>query len=97
MSASFLGWRATMMHRIFDLIEFIEEKVLEYFEKTGERPHCVAIAPAAYRRLIELRAQELAIGNLVIGCKEMKEVETSLGNLCIVIDEVLPETEIALA
>jgi hypothetical protein len=86
-----------MLHQVFDIIELIHEKVAEYLEKTGTTPHTLAIAPAVYRRLIELRAQEHAIGNLVIGCKEVKEVITSLGNLRIVIDEVLRETEMKLA
>lgn len=82
------------MKNAFDLIEAINERIEEYKERAGFRPHSVAVSPAAYRRLVEMRAWEEKIGNLIIGCAPLKEFETDGGNLSLVIDEMLGGTAI---
>lgn len=68
-----------MTHQIFDIIELIRERVLEYLEATGARPRTLAIPPAVYRRLIELRAREEAIGTLRVEIDEaLSDTEITL-------------------
>ncbi len=80
------------MKHAFDLIEAINERIAEHKESSGLRPHSIAVSPAAYRRLVEIRAWEERIGNLVIGCAPLKEFETEDGNISLVIDEMLADT-----
>jgi len=85
------------MSQVFDIIEQINERVAEYAERIGRRAFTLSVSPRSYRRLIELKAQANAIGNLIIGCGPLEEFETVVGNLRIIIDETLADTDIALA
>ena len=82
------------MKNAFDLIEAINERVAEHAEKTGSKPHSIAVSPASYRRLIEIKAWEERIGNLIIGCAPLKEFGTEDGNVSLVIDEMLADTAV---
>lgn len=82
------------MRSAFDLIEVINERIAEHKERTGFRPHSIAVSPAAYRRLVEIRAWEERIGNLIIGCAPLREFETEDGNVALVIDEMLADTAV---
>jgi len=82
------------MNEAFDLIDAISERVAGFKEKMGERPHSVLISPASYRRLLENRAWEERIGNLVIGCAPLREVATEDGPVALLIDELLPDTAV---
>lgn len=85
------------MKQIFDLLEAINEQVMLFAEQHGQTPDEVCVAREAYRRLIEIRADETRIGNLVIGCVLMTVIETALGNVRLSIDEMLSETEVKVA
>jgi hypothetical protein len=82
------------MKHAFDPIEAINERIAEHKERSGLRPHSIAISPAAYRRLVEIRAWEGRIGNLIIGCAPLKEFGTEDGNVALVIDEMLADTAV---
>lgn len=85
------------MKPVFDLVEEINEKVAEYFYSTGLKPSTLEISPCSYRRLLEIESSEQAIGNLIIGCKALREMTTALGKLHIVISETVSDTEVAIA
>jgi hypothetical protein len=85
------------MNQVFDLLEAIREKLLSYARRTGAIPAEVSISPGSYRQLVELKAREGRIGNLIIGCFPLTDIETPLGRIRIVIDELLSETAITFA
>ena len=85
------------MKSVFDLVEEINERAAEHFYKTGLKPNVLEISPCSYRRLIEIESAEHAIGNLVVGCKALREMTTVIGKVHVVIDESLSDTEVALA
>jgi hypothetical protein len=82
------------MKEVFDLIEAINETAMQFREQTGYAPAGIAVSPRSYRRLLEIIAWEQRIGNLVIGCTPVRELETPFGKVNIVIDEVSPDTAI---
>lgn len=85
------------MNQVFDLVEEINEKVTEYFYRTGLKPSMLAISPRSYRRLIEIESFKRAICNLIVGCRALREVTTALGRVSVVIDESMSDTEVELA
>ena len=80
------------MKNVFDIIEAIEEKVAEVLEKYGRIPAAIALSPGSYRRLLEIRSTDVTVGNLIIGCVPLNELETSSGRVSVVIDEMLSDT-----
>jgi hypothetical protein len=69
------------MKPVFDLIHEIIEQVREYLYATGHEPSVVLVSPGSYRRLLEIHQQDpLAL--------------TSIAGLTVIIDEVLPESEV---
>ena len=82
------------MKQVYDLIESINDKVMEYLKRTGLVPSSIAISPGSYRRLLEITAWEERIGNLIIGCRQLKEIETPFGKLSVIIDELLANTAV---
>jgi hypothetical protein len=89
--------KESVMNQVFDLVEEINEKVTEYFYSTGLKPSTLEISPCSYRQLIEMESSEHAIGDLIIGCKALREMTTALGKLHVVINETIADTELALA
>jgi hypothetical protein len=85
------------MNQVSDLLEAIKEKLLSYARRTGATPAEVSISPGSYRQLVELRAWEGRIGNLVIGCSPATHLETPLGKIRVVIDEMLSDAVIEIA
>ena len=85
------------MNSVFDLVEEINERVAEYFYRTGLKPNSLAVSPGSYRRLIEIASSERAIGNLVVGCRALRDVTTGFGKVHIVIDEIMSDTEVELS
>ena len=85
------------MNQVFDIIDTIRNKVMEYLERTGVLPAAIAVSPGSYRSLIEIKAWEERIGNLVIGCRPLEEIETPLGKLKVIIDEILEDTVVEIA
>jgi hypothetical protein len=85
------------MEQVFDIIEAINEKSREYFYARSQKPVMLSVSPGSYRRLIEIRAAEGRIGNLIIGCSALEEVVTAVGKLKVVIDEMLQDTAIQIA
>ncbi len=85
------------MKQVFDLIETIIETAMDYFERTGVRPATVAISLSSYRRLLEIKSWEERIGNLIIGCRPLEEIETPIGKLRVIIDEILVDTAVEIA
>ncbi len=85
------------MNEVFDVIAAVNEKVQEFFERTGSKPQTISVSPALYRLLIEIRSWEHRIGNLIIGCAPVKVFESSLGTLAVVIDELFDEMHIEIS
>ena len=79
------------MKQVHDIIESINEKVNGYLQRTGLAPTSIAISPGSYRRLLEMTAWEGRIGNLIIGCRQLREIETPFGKLSVIIDELLAD------
>jgi hypothetical protein len=79
---------------MFNLLGTIDRKAIEYHKLNGCKPASVSISPNSYRWLLELKAQENAIGNLVICCSPLTHVLTSAGKQSIVIDEMCPDTRL---
>lgn len=86
-----------IMKQVFDLIEIINDAVVEYFHRTGCLPRSVAVSRGSYRRLLEICSTDENFGNLIIGCKPLKEIETPLGKVQLVIDEMLDDTVVEIA
>lgn len=86
-----------VMKQVFDLIDTIIESAMDYFGRTGVKPVAVAISRGSYRRLLEIKSWEERIGNLIIGCRPLEEIETPLGKIKIVIDELLVDTSVEIA
>ncbi len=82
------------MKQVFDLIEAINDRLTQFLDQEGLTPNAIAISPASYRRLLEIKSWEWRIGNLIIGCAPMREIETPLGKASIIIDEILSDTEV---
>ncbi len=82
------------MKEVFDLIETINETAMQFRDQTGYAPASIAVSPRSYRRLLEIKAQEQRIGNLVIGCTPVRELEIPFGKVNIVIDEMSSDTTI---
>jgi hypothetical protein len=82
------------MQQVFDIIEAINEKVVEFLKRAGVTPSSIAISAGSYRRLLEMAACDASIGNLIIGCRPLQEIETPLGKLRVIIDELFSDTEI---
>jgi hypothetical protein len=82
------------MKQVFDLIETINETALQFREQTGYAPSSIAVSPRSYRRLLEIKAWEQRIGNLVIGCTPLREMETPFGKVNIVINETSSDTAV---
>jgi hypothetical protein len=72
------------MKPTFDIVEAIYEQIVEFLFATGHVPGRLVLSPISYRRLLEIRRD--APGSLL-----------SLATIEIVIDEVLPDTEILVA
>jgi hypothetical protein len=85
------------MKDVFDLFEAINDGVMLYRNQTGETPTTLTISPAMYRRLVEIKAWEGRIGNLVIGCAPVNSIDTPSGTLCVVIDELFTDTGVVLS
>jgi hypothetical protein len=84
------------MKKVFDLIEAINESVAMFLDANGRKPDEVSISRVGYRRLLEIRADDGMIGNLVIGCAPIVEIETEAGRIRLSIDEMVSETTIVL-
>jgi hypothetical protein len=82
------------MKQIFDVVEAIHGEVARCFDENGLVPASVAVSPSSYRRLLEITSLEGKIGNLVIGCRPLREMETPFGRVNIVIDEIISDTEV---
>ena len=86
-----------MENQVYDLIESISEKIEDFISRTGFVPMCVSISPGLYRRLLEMVAWEGRIGNLIIGCTPLREIETPFGKMRIAIDEMLSDTSVEIS
>ncbi len=85
------------MQASFDAVETINERVRMFREKTGRKPVFLAVSRDIYRRLVEWISAVNSVGNLIIGCAPIMELETSMGRLKVTIDEMLGETGIQLS
>ena len=82
------------MQNTFDAVETINEKARLFREKTGRKPAFLSVSRDIYRRLVEWISTVNSVGNLIIGCAPIMELETSIGKLKVTIDEMLGETGI---
>ena len=85
------------MNQVYALIEAIDTEVKLYFDRTGASPEAISISPVSYRQLLETRAKCERTGDQVMGCWRIDAVETPFGNVRIMIDELLLETEVDVA
>jgi hypothetical protein len=85
------------MNQVFELLETIKVELTSYLQRKGVIPAGVSISRNSYRRLVELKAWEGRIGNLVIGCSPLTHFETPVGKIRIVIDEMLSDTAVEIA
>ncbi len=60
-------------------------------------PQSVSVLLGTYRRLIEFRCREERIGNLIIGSMPLKVLKAVFGEIEVVIDELLGDTEIVVS
>lgn len=84
------------MQTYFDLIDAINTSIIEHRERTGSLPRSISVSPASYCRLVEFKAWEERIGNLVIGCFPVKMMMTGCGLVPLVIDEFLADTAVVI-
>jgi hypothetical protein len=82
------------MEQVHDIIETINERIRDYLHRKGLVPTSIAISPGSYRRLLEIAAWDGRIGNLVIGCRPLRAIETAFGTLRVIIDELLADTAV---
>ena len=85
------------MNTVFDFIEAVNRKIVEHLSRGGHGPVSVSISRSLYRRLPEMISADSAIGDLVIGSSPRVEIESVRGRLGVFIDEMLPDTEVAIA
>ncbi len=85
------------MKHVFDLIETINDKVMQYFDETGRTPTTITISPNSYRRLLEIKTDEAKTGNLIIGYAPITEIQTPLGRIRLQLDEMLSDTDVEVA
>jgi hypothetical protein len=85
------------MNTVFDFIDVLNKKIQEHLALGNRNPSIVAISRCLYRRLMEMKSTETAIGNLVIGSSPVSEIRVICGTLQLVIDETLSETSIKIA
>jgi hypothetical protein len=85
------------MNQVFELLETIKSRVTSYLQRQGVIPAEVSISPSSYRQLVELKAWEGRIGNLVIGCSPLTDLKTPFGKIRLVIDEMLSDTAVEIA
>ena len=85
------------MNGTLNLGSLISEKVLEYFYATGVKPSDILVSPGIYRNLLELMASEQPESCGAPSYAALKEISTPLGQLSVVIDELLPDTKMVFA
>jgi len=85
------------MNQVFVLIKAIDKKLRLYFDLTGRSPETISISPLSYRQLLETRAKCERVDNQMMGCRRIDAVETPFGNVRLMIDELLLDTEVDVA
>ena len=85
------------MNNEFDPVDIINKQANVFREETGKKPNRLMVSREIYRRLVELISFANSVGNLIIGCSPVLEIETSEGKLRVVIDEMLSETAVQIA
>lgn len=86
-----------VMNEVFDLVAAIVERANEFSDRTGVSASSISLSPSSYRRLLEINARQTAIGNLIIGCVPINEIEVPAARLRVVIDEMLADTDVLIA
>ena len=84
------------MNAAQNIRSMIDEKVLECFYATGVKPRDLLVSPGNYRQLLEMKTGELRAVLGEAGCEALTRISTPLGQLRVIIDELLPDTRIAL-
>ena len=85
------------MNKVFDVIQTLDKKVKQFLNQNDRIPASIAISPKTYCRLIQIKAWKERLGNLIIGCRPIAEVEIQSGTLKIIIDEMLSDDTIEIA
>lgn len=81
------------MNKVFDVVETINERIRKYVSCAGSSPKAILLSPASYRRLLEINSVDQEIGDLLIGCIPLRSFTTAWGNIRVVIDEMLGDTD----
>ena len=77
------------MDRILVVAEGVREIVSEYSRRTGSPPAVCRVSRGCYRQLVETKAAQGAIGNLIIGAASVDFIACGRVVMRTVIDERL--------
>ena len=77
------------MNPEYERDETINEKAIRCREMTGKRPTILRVSREIYRQLVELKSLVCCVGELVVGCVSLTEIQTNVGKLKVVVDELL--------
>lgn len=85
------------MNTVYDFIDVLNKKILAHLARGNRNPSRVEVSRCLYRRLMEMKSAESAIGNLILGSFAVTEIRADSGNLEVIIDEMLSDTSIEIA
>lgn len=84
------------MRQVYDLVEAIEEGMRRFLVETDRTPTQLGVSPTSYRMLMEIYSQADGLEGLIIGHAALRELRTEMGTVAVQIDEMLPDTSIAI-
>lgn len=85
------------MDRMLEVAEGMREIVAEYCRRTGRSPAVCRVSRGCYRRLVEAKAAQGAIGNLIIGAASVDFIACGRVVMRTVIDERLDGDRVVVA
>jgi hypothetical protein len=86
-----------MNREVFDVIETIYAQAAVHYQDTGRVPLVVSLSRGSYRRLLEIRVDELTqAGQKTDWCDAIRRLVTPTGPIQVYIDELLNDTEIEI-
>jgi hypothetical protein len=84
------------MNGTFDIAAMVSEQTARFFQRTGIAPAICRVSRDIYRALVEQKAAENAIGNLIIATFAATSIVTDTAKLRVVIDEMLSGPEVCV-
>ncbi len=80
-----------------DLLRAINERTIEHFWRIGLKPDVLALSPTTYRILTGMVSLEEHVEARLNESVVVRRLRTPLGRIQVVINEMLPDAEIALS